>query len=92
MRRLIFSAGALLVLAGCVTANRDSQDREWAAKITDAGCPQARNFPDVAGAKLPPAQQKPFLRAGCTSDHLIVQSNGIPNFEFIPVTPNPLGA
>ena len=37
-----------------------------------------------------PATADPMLRAGCTQSHLAVQSNGIPNFEFVQITPNDL--
>ncbi|MBT3552093.1 MAG: YHYH protein [Rhodospirillaceae bacterium] len=92
MRPIAISLGALLLLAGCVASSRATQDKEFAAAITDTGCAQAKHFLEVSKAKLPAGQQKPFLRAGCTGDQLIVQSNGIPNFEFVPVTPNPLQA
>lgn len=92
MRPIAIGVGALLLLAGCVASSRATQDKEFAATITDAGCAQAKHFLDVSKAKLPASQQKPFLRAGCTGDQLIVQSNGIPNFEFVAVTPNPLQA
>jgi hypothetical protein len=92
MQPIAFGVGALLLLAGCVASSRVTQDQEWTATITDAGCAQAGHFLDVAKAKVPANQQKPFLRVGCTADRLIVQSNGIPNFKFVPVTPNPLSA
>ncbi len=33
---------------------------------------------------------KPRLDAGCEGDELVVRSNGIPHYEFVQVTPNPL--
>ena len=39
-----------------------------------------------AGAEYP----KPRLEAACEGDELVVRSNGIPHYEFIQVTPNPL--
>jgi hypothetical protein len=41
-----------------------------------------------AGAEYDP----PELRAWCEGDLFIVESNGIPPFTFIPMTPNPLAA
>ncbi len=90
MRALAFGIAAAALLAGCVASSRATQDKEFAATITDAGCAQAKHFLKLAGGAPAPGQQKPFLRTGCSNDQLLVQSNGIPNFEFVPVTPNPL--
>lgn len=37
-----------------------------------------------------PEYPKPRLEASCEGDELVVRSNGIPHYEFIQVTPNPL--
>lgn len=55
-------------------------------------CPAA-SFLDVS--KYPgagPQYPKPKLDAACNDGELIVRSNGIPHYEFIQVTPNPLKA
>lgn len=58
-----------------------------------AECPQAQSMLDVsnapgAGADYP----KPTLTATCTDTTFIVDTNGIPHYTFIPITPNPLQA
>jgi len=56
-----------------------------------AECPQVASMLDVA--KAPGAGDdypKPTLSASCTDTTFIVDSNGIPHYTFIPITPNPL--
>ena len=60
---------------------------------TDADCPQASHFLDVslfdgAGNGYP----TPRLNAYCTAGTLVVESNGIPHYEFQQTTPNDLAA
>lgn len=43
--------------------------------------------PDSANAEYP----DPYLNVYCQGNELIVESNGIPGYEFVEVTPNPLG-
>lgn len=38
------------------------------------------------------AYADPFLNVYCENDELVVESNGIPHYEFVQLTPNPLGA
>ncbi len=71
----------LCILLTCVAAVALAQQKP---------CPAAE-FLDVskyegAGA----AYAKPRLEATCEGDELVVRSNGIPHYEFIQVTPNPL--
>ena len=58
-----------------------------------AECPQILSMLDVS--KAPGAgdsYEKPTLSAACTDTTFIVDSNGIPHYTFIPITPNPLQA
>ncbi|MEZ4450361.1 MAG: YHYH protein [Nannocystaceae bacterium] len=56
----------------------------------DAGCPVA-NFLDVSqGPGAGDAYAAPELSVHCTDDALIIESNGIPTYTFVPITPNPL--
>lgn len=56
-------------------------------------CPQAASFVDVAKGEGPGGNYaKPQLKITCTADRVIVESNGIPQFRFHPMTPNPLMA
>ncbi len=43
---------------------------------------------DGAGAQYP----DPEMTVTCTEDELVVRSNGIPHYAFVPITPNPLQA
>jgi hypothetical protein len=53
-------------------------------------CSQAAHFIDVSKGSAGPRYAKPELQVSCTDEHVVVQSNGIPNFEFVAITPNPL--
>jgi hypothetical protein len=59
---------------------------------TAAGCSQSAHFIDVSTGSAGSRYAKPELQVSCTDDHVVVQSNGIPNFEFVAITPNPLQA
>lgn len=62
------------------------------ADATVEGCDQAADFLDVRGASAGPGYADPELSVGCTDDQVLVESNGIINYAFDPVTPNPLTA
>ena len=48
-------------------------------------------FLDVSEAPgAGPAYPRPRVEATCEGDQLVVRSNGIPHYEFVQVTPNPL--
>ena len=79
----LFAIGA--VLAVCALPPR-------ALAQPAAGCPQASHFVDVAKGSAGARYAKPELQVSCTGVHVVVQSNGIPNFEFVAITPNPLQA
>lgn len=56
-------------------------------------CWQLAAIPDIgdwgnAGAGYP----APTLSAACEGDDFVIRSNGIPTFEFVPITPNDLAA
>ncbi|PRP94064.1 hypothetical protein ENSA5_41760 [Enhygromyxa salina] len=56
---------------------------------TDDGCPD-ENFPPVSADPANGAYPDPFLDVYCEDDEVIVESNGIPAYEFVELTPNPL--
>ena len=50
-------------------------------------------FLDVSKFDGPgPDYPAPQLEVACTSDALVIRSNGIPHYEFVPITPHPLRA
>lgn len=60
-----------------------------------AGCWQLDTIPDLTGAGWGDAggsYPSPTLSARCDDTHLLVTSNGIPSFTFVPITPNDLAA
>ncbi len=70
------------------------------AGATDAGgdasasaCPQADHFLDLSKAKGAGASYPaPTLKAACEGDEVVINSNTIPSYTFVAMTPNPLKA
>jgi hypothetical protein len=58
----------------------------------DPSCEQAAHFLDVSQGDPGPSYPAPSLSVTCDADEVTVASNGIPNFEFTPITPNALTA
>jgi hypothetical protein len=52
-------------------------------------CPTA-NFPPVSPDPANAAYPDPYLNVYCEGDEVIVEANGIPGYEFVAITPNPL--
>ncbi|MFZ4515331.1 MAG: YHYH protein [Acidimicrobiia bacterium] len=60
---------------------------------TSKGCGPAANFPDLANAAGAGAgYAKPSVQVSCTENELVVESNGMISYPFVPMTPNPLRA
>ena len=84
-----------------LSANASQQNLNGGAAQADApagvaanastGCP-AERFLDVQAHPANGAYPAPQLNVTCTESTFIVQSNGIPNFEFVQITPNNLQA
>jgi hypothetical protein len=56
------------------------------------GCP-SDVFLDVSKAPGPGSNYPaPFLNVSCDDDYIIVETNGLPHYTFVPMTPNPLVA
>lgn len=56
-----------------------------------SACWQAETLLDVS--KAPGAggnYAKPTLSGACTATHFVVDTNGMPTYNFVPITPNPL--
>jgi hypothetical protein len=52
-------------------------------------CPD-ENFPAVSPDPANAEYPDPYLNVYCEGDEVIVESNGIPGYEFVAMTPNPL--
>lgn len=59
--------------------------------VSSGDCP-ADNFPNLTANSANSAYPSPEVTAYCEGDYLIVESNGIPSFEFIQTTPSDLEA
>jgi hypothetical protein len=55
------------------------------------GCPDEA-VPDLSAHPANSAYPDPEVSASCVGGNLVIESNGIPNFEFVQVTPNRLQA
>jgi hypothetical protein len=73
---------AFLLLLGACTSGDDA--------VEDPDCAQAADFLDVSAGSAGDGYPAPFLAVGCYGDEVVVDSNGIPSFEFEQVTPNAL--
>ena len=62
-----------------------------AQDTTNADCP-SDSMMDVSTYNQTQAYPAPEISVRCENDLMIVQSNGIPNFEFVAITPNALSA
>jgi len=64
---------------------------ETVAVVADAGCP-SENFLTVTADPNNGAYPDPTLNVTCTNDTVVIQSNTIPSFEFVAITPGDLQA
>lgn len=56
-----------------------------------SGCWQAETLLDVSkGPGAGGNYAKPTLSGVCTATHFVVDTNGMPTYSFVPITPNPL--
>jgi hypothetical protein len=81
-----------LLLCGCTLDGDVSADPSDA--LVDAGdynsdC-GAVAFMDVSAVEVPNGQPAPRLDARCEGNYLVVDSNSVPTFEFVQITPNRL--
>jgi hypothetical protein len=72
---------ALTMLAAC-TAKSGSD--------IDDNCAQSPNFQDVVADPANGAYDDPWLQVRCDDETLYVESNGIPTYEYVDMTPNGL--
>ena len=74
----------LVPLLGCPSGGTTSLDG-----TTD--CWQSDAMLDVSDAAGPGAGYgMPSLAAGCSDEHFVMEGNGLPTYEFVQMTPNPL--
>jgi hypothetical protein len=97
MQRLLLLL--LLPLLGCPSPGDDddsgADDDDVANDDDDAteGCWQAAALLDVASAPGPGGDYPmPTLSGRCEGDDFIIESNQIPHYTFVPMTPNALAA
>lgn len=64
---------------------------EAAPPAAPATCP-VDHFIQVQAHPANTAYPAPQLNVSCANDRVVIQANGIPNFEFVPITPNGLAA
>ena len=57
---------------------------------TDTSCVEAGYFPELTASPENSEWDDPFVQVDCGEDTLTVTSNGIPNFEYVSLTPNAL--
>jgi hypothetical protein len=67
-------------------------DEGEAGTWADPDCPQSADFVDVSPHPANSAYPDPFLSVSCDADVLVVESNGIPTYEYVDMTPNGLSA
>ena len=79
---LIWAAGC----SGAAGNGGEDGDTGW------GDCPESALFPSLTADPANAAYPDPFVQAECVGDELVVTSNGIPEYEFIPLTPNGLAA
>ena len=74
---------------GTSDSGADSGDTDG----TEAGCPEAAHFLDVASAPgAGDPYDAPYLEVTCTDDTIVINTNDIPHYRFIQTTPNALVA
>ncbi len=79
------------LLVACATDPKDAAD-DTAAETPLEDCAAAELFPTLTADPANSDYPAPELEAGCEGDELVVRSNGIPWYEFVPLTPNELMA
>ena len=91
---LAFSTILVGGLISCSTVSSDDSDSGADTDTDTKGdpdCPEQEHFLDVSKAVGPGASyDAPQLDAWCEGDTLVVESNGLPHYTFVPITPNPL--
>lgn len=83
LRRTFFLAFILMLTTAIGITSISAQDT--------VDCP-TDDFIDVQPDPANSAYANPELIVTCTEDMMIVESNGIPNFEFVRITPNEMQA
>lgn len=80
-------AGLLLLAGGIILVSVSSSNM----KAQSVECP-TESFVDVSTGSAGVNYPAPYLNVYCTDENMIVESNGIPNFEFVQITPADLSA
>lgn len=72
------------------TNTETTTDNVMPSANANLSCAAATNFIDIQAHPQNSEYPAPQFSVTCTNGQVIVQSNGIPNFEFVPTTPNQL--
>jgi len=78
----------LLFLSGLAACSSSGGTSDIVNGNTD--CTQASYFPDLVAAPENSEWEDPAVGVDCQEDTFVVRSNGIPNYEYVAATPNPL--
>jgi hypothetical protein len=79
---------ALSLLLGCQSGKDVGQDDTG----TQSECAEAAHFPELSADPANSAYDDPSVEVICSDETIQVLSNGIPGYEFVPVTPNGLSS
>ena len=96
MNRFLVSLTALLIAStSTLSCSGGANSDDTSSKDDTAGgesdCPEQGHFLDVSKAVgAGDGYAAPELSVTCEGDTLVVQSNGMPHYTFVPITPNAL--
>ena len=92
IRRTVMRTWKVMALCAVgVACSGDGENPGDDTDVVDEQCPEVAHFLDVSKAVGPgEGYPAPELAASCDGDTLIVESNGIPHYSFVPMTPNGL--
>ncbi|NCG20487.1 MAG: YHYH protein [Rhodobacterales bacterium] len=81
-----------LFLMACGASESNVDDSDVTVPTTEPDCAAASQLPALSAHAANSAYDAPDVVVSCSDDALIVTSNGIPDFEFVALTPNGLAS
>ncbi len=88
MRRALTAVPGILALAVAMCAGGGAGTEP----TVSGDCPSGAFLDVASGPGAGAGYPSPTLSVSCAGDRLVVESNGIPHYTFVPMTPNPLVA